>query len=109
MRKNKVLKISATVISVLAFCIFVYYYKAPSTFTLANAVPITLLTFFLFAAMFTTIQLFTTPKKALEFSLLIVSLLFVKHFRIIPIITYAICIPLLFISNKKSEPTVEEI
>ncbi len=109
MKKNKVLKISATVISVLAFCIFVYYYKAPFTFTEANTVPIALLTFFLFVAMFTTIQLFTTPKKALEFSLLIVSLLFVKHLRIIPIVTYAVCIPLLFINNKKNELTVEEI
>ncbi len=97
MRKKKIIKIVAAIVSSTACGVFTYYYQPPSQFAINNAFPITLFTFFLFSAVFTTSQLFTTVNKALLISLTITSTLFVKHIRIIPIITYAICLPLLLL------------
>ncbi|MDQ3098645.1 MAG: hypothetical protein M3Q44_02775 [bacterium] len=109
MKKKKIIKVIVATISIIAWSIFTYYYKAPSKFSMENAIPIVIFTFFMFTATFSVAQLFTSQKNSLMISLTLVSTLFIKHYRIIPIITYAICIPLLYMSNRNAEDSIEEL
>lgn len=103
---KKKIKIAAAIVCIIVFSGYFYYYPAPSSFDKTNILPISIAILFFFSTIFTTLTIFIATKKAFLITLILTSTLFITHIRIIPIVTYAICFPLLILDLKKqSEKT----
>lgn len=99
--KKRALQISGACVSMAAFLIYLYYFPAPSEFSFKNAVPIGIMIFLTFLSSLLLAYIFLPFKKSLLVAAIITSSLMVNKSRIITIITYAICIPLLFLKSSR--------
>jgi hypothetical protein len=106
---KKKIKILASIVCLIGLVGLLYYYPAPNAFDKSQALPIAIAITFFFAAVFTTLMVFISTKKALLVTLILTATLFIKHQRIISIIAYAVCIPLLVGSVKKQSIEGSEI
>ena len=95
--KKKVLKVLAAGISLISFLIYFYYYPAPAQFSFLNAIPIGIMILLVFLVALSWSYLFICFKKSLLCASMITATLVIDKSRIITIITYAVCLPLLLL------------
>jgi hypothetical protein len=102
--KRRALKILATLLSLCALTVFLYYFPAPTQFTFAHALPIGAALTLLFLTTLLISSFFLSVKKALLVASIVTATALVNKSRIITIVTYAICIPLLFVRRENKYP-----
>lgn len=98
-----IVKIVMAVTCVAATYGFLNYYPAPAKFESKNTLQITLATLFIFSTISSLLLIAVKTKKAILFAIPLTSLLFILEARIITIIAYAICVPLIIIEFKKKQ------
>jgi hypothetical protein len=105
--RNKIIKFILTILSVGAFSVYAYYYPAPQTFSRSNFLPIAIFILLFSLTIFLISYFFTTRKNSVLITATVTATLFLKIQRFIPIITYAITLPLLFLHHEKDETDVQ--
>jgi hypothetical protein len=104
MKKRKMLKIISTLLVGLSFTLYIYYYPAPKKLTKDQLIPIVIFMLLYSTTILLLAWNFVSFKKSLLLTLIALSTLLIKIQRFIPIVTYAISIPLIcVIGNKKEE------
>jgi len=103
--KKKVLQVLTAGISIVSLLVYFFYFPAPSQFSFKNTLPIGIMITLVFFTSVSWSYIFVPFKKALLIAAIVTATLVVNRSRIITIITYAICLPLLLIplSEKAKE------
>jgi intracellular septation protein A len=109
MKKVKILKIISTLLTTATFIIYIYYYPAPPKIAKETVFPIAIFSILYGLTFFCISWNFVSLKKACIITLIALSTLCIKIQRFIPIITYAVGIPLLFVNRSKNENSSGEL